>query len=39
MKSNKNGRSEEKIEKATELLWKIWWFSFYLIIVPSLVAV
>ena len=39
MKSNKNGSSEGKIEKATELLWKIWWFSFYLIIVPSLVAV
>jgi len=39
MKSNKNGSSEDKIEKATELLWKIWWFSFYLIIVPSLVAV
>jgi len=39
MKSNKNRSSEEKIEKVTELLWKIWWFSFYLIIVPSLVAV
>ena len=39
MKSNKNGSSEDKIEKVTELLWKIWWFSFYLIIVPSLVAV
>ncbi|NVM16369.1 MAG: hypothetical protein HWN80_01535 [Candidatus Lokiarchaeota archaeon] len=39
MKSNKNGSSEEKIEKVTESLWKIWWFSFYLIIVPSLVAV
>ena len=39
MKSNKNGSSEEKIEKVTELLWKFWWFSFYLIIVPSLVAV
>jgi len=39
MKSNKNGSSEDKIEKVTELLWKIWWFSFYLIIVPSLVTV
>ena len=39
MKSNKNGDSEGKIEKVTESLWKVWWFSFYLIIVPSLVAV
>ena len=39
MKSNKNGKSEGKIEKVTESLWKVWWFSFYLIIVPSLVAV
>ena len=39
MKSNKNGSSGDKIEKATEFLWKIWWFCFYLIIVPSLVAV
>ena len=39
MKSNKIGSSDEKITKATELLWKIWWFSFYLMIVPSLVAV
>lgn len=39
MKSNKNGISEGKIEKVTESLWKIWWFSFYLIIVPSLIAV
>jgi len=39
MKSNKIASSDEKITKATELLWKIWWFSFYLIIVPSLIAV
>ena len=39
MKSNKIASSDEKITKATELLWKIWWFSFYFIIVPSLVAV
>ena len=39
MKSNKNTSSDEKITKATELLWKIWWFSFYLIIVPSLISV
>ncbi len=39
MKSNKIASSEEKLTKATELLWKVWWFSFYLIIVPSLIAV
>lgn len=39
MKSNINGKSEDKIEKVTESLWKVWWFSFYLIIVPSLIAV
>ncbi|MBY8980325.1 MAG: hypothetical protein KGD72_08035 [Candidatus Lokiarchaeota archaeon] len=39
MKSNKITSSDEKITKATELLWKIWWLSFYLIIVPSLIAV
>jgi hypothetical protein len=39
MKSNKNENSEGKIEKVTESLWKVWWFSFYLVIVPSLVAV
>jgi len=39
MKSNKISSSDEKITKATELLWKFWWFTFYLIIVPSLVAV
>ena len=39
MTSNKIASSDEKLTKATELLWKIWWFSFYLIIVPLLVAV
>ena len=39
MKSNKIASSDDKITKATELLWKVWWFSFYLIIVPSLIAV
>ena len=39
MKSNKIASSDEKLTKATELLWKVWWFSFYLIIVPSLIAV
>jgi hypothetical protein len=39
MESKEIGSSDEKITKATELLWKFWWFSFYLIIVPSLIAV
>ena len=39
MKSNVNKKPEERIEKATELLWKIWWFCFYIIIVPSIIAV
>ena len=39
MESKEIGSSDEKITKATELLWKVWWFSFYLIIVPSLIAV
>ena len=39
MKSNGREVTEGKIEKATELLWKVWWFCFYLIIVPSLIAV
>lgn len=38
MESNVKIKSEERIEKATELLWKVWWFCFYLIIVPSIVA-
>jgi len=39
MKSDVNKKPEERIEKATELLWKIWWFCFYIIIVPSIIAV
>ena len=39
MKSNGKEVSEGKIEKATELLWRVWWFCFYLLIVPSLIAV
>ena len=34
MKSEKNRNSEERITKATELLQKLWWFSFYLLISP-----
>jgi len=39
MESNVNHKSEQRIEKATELLWKIWWFCFYLIIVPTIISV
>ncbi|MFW9972008.1 MAG: hypothetical protein ACFFDF_17595, partial [Candidatus Odinarchaeota archaeon] len=39
MNSNSNNNSQEKIRKATELLHKIWWFSFFLIIAPLIVAV
>ncbi|MEJ2293518.1 MAG: hypothetical protein P8Y23_01975 [Candidatus Lokiarchaeota archaeon] len=39
MKSDGREISEGKLVKATDLLWKIWWFCFYLIIVPSLIAV
>ncbi|MFX1260302.1 MAG: hypothetical protein ACFFAN_20830, partial [Promethearchaeota archaeon] len=34
-----NQKSGQRIEKATELLWKIWWFCFYLIIVPAIISV
>ena len=34
MKSEINKNSEERITKATELLQKLWWFSFYLVISP-----
>lgn len=30
--------SEEKIKKATEVLWKFFWFCFYLIIMPFLIS-
>ncbi len=28
--------SNKKIEKATEIIWKIWWFCVYFLIIPSL---
>ncbi|MFW9943344.1 MAG: hypothetical protein ACFFFT_20080, partial [Candidatus Thorarchaeota archaeon] len=34
MKSDPNIESEVKYEKATELLQKLWWFCFYLVISP-----
>ncbi len=33
-----NSTSEEKIRKATEYLWKFWWFTFYLIIAPLIIS-
>ncbi len=37
MHSNQND-SEGKIKRATEILWKFWWFSFYLIIAPFIIS-
>ena len=35
MDSNGVKKSEIKYEKATNILWKVWWFFWYLLIVPS----
>ena len=35
MDSNVVKKSEIKYEKATNILWKVWWFFWYLLIVPS----
>jgi len=35
MKPNEVKKSEIKYEKATNILWKVWWFCWYLLIVPS----
>jgi hypothetical protein len=35
MDSNVVKKSEIKYEKATNILWKMWWFCWYLLIVPS----
>ncbi|MCJ7651662.1 MAG: hypothetical protein MUP85_23900, partial [Candidatus Lokiarchaeota archaeon] len=39
MKSNGSENSQERIVKATESLWKILWFSLYIIVFPALVAI
>ena len=39
MKSKNSDNSQERIKKATELLHKFWWFSFFLIIAPLIVAI
>ena len=38
MKSDNSDNSQEKIRKATELLQTSWWFCFYLIIAPLVIA-
>jgi hypothetical protein len=35
MDSNVVKKSEIKYEKATNILWKVWWFCWYLLILPS----
>ena len=34
MKSDNSKRSEESLQKATEFLQKIWWFTFFLVVAP-----
>ncbi|MFX1502712.1 MAG: hypothetical protein ACFFDH_17255, partial [Promethearchaeota archaeon] len=38
MDSETSNNSQERIRKATELLQKFWWFAFFLIIAPFIVA-
>ncbi len=35
MNSNVVKKSKNKYEKATNILWKVWWFFWYILIVPS----
>ncbi|MFX1419708.1 MAG: hypothetical protein ACFE9N_12375, partial [Promethearchaeota archaeon] len=39
MKSKTNSNSQERITKATELLQKFWWLSWFLVIAPLIVAI
>ena len=39
MDSNVIKKSKDKYEKATNILWKVWWFCWYLLIVPSGITV
>lgn len=39
MKSKSSDNSQERIRKATEVLHKSWWFAFFLIIAPLIVAI
>ena len=38
MKPETSNGSQERIRKATELLQKFWWFAFFLVIAPFIVA-
>lgn len=38
MNSKKKNSSGERIKKATEVIWKLWWFCFYLIIAPFITS-
>ncbi|MFW9951925.1 MAG: hypothetical protein ACFFKA_17545, partial [Candidatus Thorarchaeota archaeon] len=38
MKSSENKSVEEKFKKATNVLWKIWWFFIFLFIIPSVIT-
>jgi len=39
MSSENSNNSQERIRKATEVLQKFWWFSFFLIIAPLIVGI
>ncbi|MFX0000186.1 MAG: hypothetical protein ACFE9Q_01995 [Candidatus Hodarchaeota archaeon] len=39
MASKNSDNSQERIKKATEALQKFWWFSFFLVIAPLVVAI
>ncbi|MBY9005174.1 MAG: hypothetical protein KGD63_00265 [Candidatus Lokiarchaeota archaeon] len=32
-----DSKSDQKIERATEIVWKFWWFCVYLLILPSII--
>ncbi|MFW9949848.1 MAG: hypothetical protein ACFFKA_06970, partial [Candidatus Thorarchaeota archaeon] len=38
MKSDKKLTTEEKVKKATNVLWKMWWFFVFLLIIPLAIA-
>jgi hypothetical protein len=38
MKSKMKGNIEDKYKKATNILWKIWWFFVFLFIIPSVIT-
>ncbi|MFW9950242.1 MAG: hypothetical protein ACFFKA_08985, partial [Candidatus Thorarchaeota archaeon] len=38
MKSSEKSNVEEKFKKATNILWKVWWFFVFLLIIPLVIA-